>query len=209
MDLLGILVGLIGLYLLGKLLLGSIAAGMEQAGRRLEEGQGGGAGNPSPQRREPGAPLRSSLLVVGGILALGFAGHRLFGFWSSGADEEPPGAVAASEGRSEPALPELATPEEMERFVADSERVTAASVQRAQVAAAKARQQQVLYLGRKVEEAVAAWEQEMDLWDLEVAGLMTDEEGKALATQEAFVRRYRAIVAEERPDRVEARASAH
>ena len=121
---------------------GSIAAGMDQAGRRLEEGQGGGAGSPSPQRREPGAPLRSSLLVVGGILALGFAGHRLFGFGSFGsAEEEPRGAVAAAEERSEPALPELATPEEMERFVADSERVTAASVQRAQVAVAKARQQ--------------------------------------------------------------------
>ena len=201
MAFLNIVVGILGVFMLVKLLVGSVAAGLDEAGRQLEGREGG----PQPaiaRRHERAQTIKTSVLSVAGVLAISYALYGLF--WQGNGQEDPKPDADPVAGQAGPSLPDLDTPEEMDRFAVDSEQATAASVQRAQVASAKVKQQQVLFQGKQVLEAIDAWEDEIDLWDIDVSGLMTSEEGKILATQPSLVERYRALVAEERPDRVEA-----
>ncbi|RUL86993.1 coiled-coil domain-containing protein [Tautonia sociabilis] len=195
-DFLSWLVGIAGLFLLVWAIVGSVAAGMERARARLE----GPERADEPVDRGPASALRKSVLpLIGLILFGGCVIYQFFGRpGEEGAGADPP-AVA---GGGEQGVP--GEPEELDRFLEQSELETVASIKRAELASAKAKQQQVATLGARVREALAEWDQEFDRWEAEVIGLLGDDSGRALAGQPSYVRRYRAIAAQERPGREEA-----
>ena len=213
MDPVDVTIGLIGLFLLGKLVFGSIAAGFGEARSRLE---------PPAEATTPAGglpwqrfatPVRTSLIGVGAALALGFAVYRLFFMGGSGTANEParePNTTVATfppDGNPQPATPEVVRTIAADKLEAQTtEQATAQSVMRVQTAAAKVKQQQAAALAGNVLAMIDAWEQELDLWDNNVSGLMTSAKGQALATQRQLVKRYRAIVAFERPSREGAEA---
>lgn len=201
-----VVVGITGLLLLGKLIFGSIAAGMNDAQEELSAPEGWAA---QGRRRAFENPVKSTGLALGAVLMIGFFTYRVFtgsdpGERPADAPPTPPWAggpvqVIPAE-RTIPAqggLPGEPTPEE-------EAMATAASVLRAERAVLKVRQREAAAQGRGVLEMVRAWEQEMDLWDTGVSSLWENDKGKALAAQPHLVRRYRALLDLERPGREEA-----
>lgn len=122
-------------------------------------------------------------------------------------DPKPAEPVAGTPIRERVRLSEKPDPppaEDIDEMAEEHERQTAASILRQKLASAKVKQKQTIARGEEVIKALDEWLAEMDRWDKGTAALMNDERGKALASQESLVRRFRAIFSAERPTREEA-----
>jgi hypothetical protein len=205
LDFLSWIIGLIGLILLAKAIVGSVAAGFGQARARMEgtaEPVDGASGDVTPVLRGSMLPYVGVALLLGCLL---YQSLSRIGYF------RPPGRVAdevATRGvmKSEEQMladPVPAKAEDLDKFLERSEAQTAASLKRAELAKAKTRQREVAGVGHAVLEALAEWEQELDRWEAEVIALLDKDEGRALASQPHYVRRYRAMVKQERPGREE------
>jgi hypothetical protein len=81
------------------------------------------------------------------------------------------------------------------------ELVTAASVQRQQLTAAKFKQRQTLATFAEVKRALDEWEKELSGWEKTGPPLLKSDEGKKLASDPALVKRFRVLIELERPTR--------
>lgn len=191
-----VIVGVIGVILLAKLIFGSIAAGMSDAGDELsgllDEGRNRNRGGLFQK------PLVSSAFGLGGSLMVGFFLFRLF--FGSGPGEKNVAKEPSPPWEARDLQPEEAHVPTLE----ESEEATAASVAKVERAAIKVRQREVISEAKGVLEMVKAWTEEMDAWDALMSNLNQGEAGRALASQGHLVKRYRAIIEGERPSREEA-----
>lgn len=196
-DLWGIGLGVVGLFVMAFLIGQSIATGIGDARRRMD----GPAGGPGGRSLEGGGRSRPPILhliayAVGALLLIGAVTR----FRGSEASTEPDDAPETTAGETapriaEPEIPGFETFDESDRFLERSEELTEASVLRAQVAAAKDRQRQALDEAEDTLAALDRWERAQFDWEDYLASLSRDNAGRALAADEDLVRQYRALVA--------------
>ena len=79
------------------------------------------------------------------------------------------------------------------------ELVTAASVQRQQLTAAKFKQRQLIATFGEVKRALDEWDTELAAWEKTGPPLLKSDEGKKLASDPALVKRFRVVADLDRP----------
>lgn len=112
--------------------------------------------------------------------------------------QAPPAAVSQANPVPPPTVPAPApTPVNLENV----ELVTAASVQRQQLTAAKFKQRQTLATFAEVKRALDEWEKELATWERTAPPLLKSDDGKKLASDPALVKRFRVLIDLDRPTR--------
>lgn len=149
-----------------------------------------GLGGNRPERRSGGflASIVRTLLTFGGFVVilyfLGFIKLPLPG----GAKLPQVGAEAGAEAPAGPPGKNV-------------EQVTTASIHKQQLALAKVNQKQLIATYEQLKRTLDEWEKELLAWEKEAPGLLKNEMGKKIATDQAQVSRFRGLSRVTRPSR--------
>lgn len=112
------------------------------------------------------------------------------------AQAQPP-AAAAFQAAPSPSLSQSPSSDNLQNV----ELVTAASIQRQQLAGAKFKQKQAVANFEEIQRAIDEWEVELGKWEKVGPPLLQSDEGKKIAADANLVTRYRAVAMLERPSR--------
>jgi hypothetical protein len=113
--------------------------------------------------------------------------------------QAPPATAGESRPASSLSLPPAPAPAPVS--LENVELVTASSVQRQQLTAAKFKQRQTLTTFGEVTRALDEWEKELATWEKTGPPLLKSDEGKRIASDAALVKRFRVVLDLERPTR--------